>query len=150
MEKDKEKDHVLPTNKVGLPNRRNPLFMNHQGLPFDNIPEEIVTKRTDKQEADRFLTKYMQIVDPIITYQEYFDSTAKSIEYIFREIKVYYQKLVLNANWTERKYVAVINNIFENRMVFGVIALDRAGLLYDKGQLDTKSQPKRVERRRRI
>lgn len=134
----------MAAEKRKLPIKRTPIMIGQQGLNFGNIPEEDVTKLTDDQKAAKFLSKYQQVVDPVITYEDYFKSTAKSIDFIFREVKLYYKKLVLDSGWTERKYVAVINNIFENKMIFGVISLDRAGLFFDRGLLD---KPKNNGRR---
>lgn len=132
-----------------LPIKRTPIMLGQQGLNFGNIPEEDVTKLTDDQKAARFLSKYQQVVDPVITYEDYFRSSAKSIDFIFKEIKTYYKKLVVNGDWSERKYVASVNNILENKMIFGVISLDRAGLFFDRGLLDKPKNERRSTREER-
>jgi hypothetical protein len=146
---EKERDFNLPTDKKNLPVKRTPLMLGQKGLNFGNIPEEDVTKLTDKQKTQQFISKYMQVFDPMERYKEYFESSAKGVDMILREIKVYHKKLVLEKGWTERKYVAAVNNILENKMVFGVITLDRAGLLYDKGLLNNESNGTKTVRRRR-
>lgn len=146
-----EKDYNLPMDKKNLAIKRTPLMIGQQGLNFGNILEEDVTKLTDDQKAKRFLSKYQEVVDPIVTYEDYFHSSAKSIDFIFKEIKTYYKKLVLESGWTERKYVASVNNILENKMIFGIMSLDRSGLFYDRGLLDKNERrdrsPARGERK---
>lgn len=146
---EKPKDFNLPTDKKNLPIKRTPIMLGQKGLAFGNIPEEDVTKLTDKQKTSQFISKYMQVFDPMERYKEYFESSAKGVDMILKEIKTYHKKLVLEKGWSERKYVAAVNNILENKMIFGVITLDRAGLLYDKGLLNNESNaPKTVRRRR--
>lgn len=146
---EKPKEFNLPTDKKNLPIKRTPIMLGQKGLAFGNIPEEDVNKLTDKQKTSQFISKYMQVFDPMERYKDYFESSAKGIDMILREVKVYHKKLVLDKGWPERKYVAAVNNIFENKMIFGVITLDRAGLLYDRGLLNNESNaPKTVRRRR--
>lgn len=121
-------------------------MIGQQGLIFENVPEEDVTKLTDDQKAARFLSKYQSVVDPMVTYASYFESSAKSVDFIFKEIKTYYKKLVIQSNWTERKYVAAVNNILENKLILGVVSLDRSGLFYDRGILDKDDSSRRSTR----
>jgi hypothetical protein len=146
---EKDKEFNLPTDKKSLPIKRTPVMLGQKGLAFGNIPEEDVTKLTDKQKTQQFISKYMQVFDPMTRYKEYFESSAKGVDMILKEIKTYHKKLVLEKGWSERKYVAAVNNILENKMVFGVITLDRAGLLYDKGLLNNESNATKTVRRRR-
>jgi hypothetical protein len=146
---EKDKEFNLPTDKKSLPIKRTPIMLGQKGLAFGNIPEEDVTKLTDKQKTQQFISKYMQVFDPMERYKEYFESSAKGVDMIIKEIKTYHKKLVLEKGWSERKYVAAVNNILENKMVFGVITLDRAGLLYDKGLLNNDSNVTKTVRRRR-
>lgn len=136
----------MSLSKKNLPIKRTPLMLGHQGLVFENVPEEDVTKLTDDQKASRFLSKYQQVVDPITTYEDYFESSVKSVDFIFKEIKTFYKKLVLQSNWTERKYVASVNNIFANNMILGVVSLDRSGRFYDLGILDKTDNGRRSTR----
>lgn len=121
-----------------IANKHNPLFKEQQGLQFDNINDPI-TILTEDQKVDKFLSKYLEVVNPVSTYKSYFESSAKEINHILKEIKNYYKKLVLNGTWSEKKYVLVINDIFENKMLFSVNTLDISGLKYDKGTLENKS-----------
>lgn len=146
---EKDKEFNLPTDKKNLPIKRTPIMLGQKGLAFGNIPEEDVTKLTDKQKTQQFISKYMQVFDPMTRYKDYFESSAKGVDMILKEIKTYHKKLVLEKGWSERKYVAAVNNILENKMVFGVITLDRAGLLYDKGLLNNESNTTKIVRRRR-
>lgn len=129
-----------------IANKHNPLFKEQQGLQFDNVNEPI-TILTEDQKVDKFLSKYLEVVNPVSTYKSYFESSAKEINHILKEIKNYYKKLVLNGTWSEKKYVLVINDIFENKMLFSINTLDISGLKYDKGTLQNQS---RNTKRRRL
>lgn len=128
------------------PAKHNPLFNQENALDFGEDFDPKVLSDEEKQDA--FLSKYMDIVDPIIVYKKYFESSAKDIDHIFRDVKLYYKKLVLQGSWSERKYVEVINDLFENRVVISVVTLDRSGLMYDKGQLSSQRKSRRTGRRK--
>lgn len=124
----------------------NPLFNHEPTLDFGEDFDLNVL--SDEEKSDAFLAKYMNIVDPIITYAKYFESSAKSVDHIFKEVKIYHKKLVVNGSWSERKYVEVINDLFENRVIISVVTLDRSGLMYDKGQLSSQRKSRRTGRRK--
>ena len=133
-----------------IPNKRNPLMTGESGLSFDNILSEDITKLTDKQKAARFLSKYFEVVRPLTRFKEYFSSSAKTHAHIFKEIKSFYIKLVVTSKWSEKKFVACINDIFENKNILSVTTLDLAGIRYDKGLLSAQVRIKENERRGRI
>lgn len=116
-----------------LPVRHHPLYQGQPTLDFgDGID---TTAITPEKEREAFLSKYQELVDPLIKYEKYFSASAKSTSHIFREIKVNFKKLVQEGSWTEKKYVEVLDDIFTNRATLSVFTLDAAGLRYDKGQL---------------
>lgn len=133
--------------KKNIPVKHHPLFQEEPTLDFGE--EFDVTELTEDQKVDAFLSKYMDIFKPVETFGKYFESSAKGIDHIFRDVKLYYKKLVLNGNWTEKKYVTVINDIFENKIVFSVATLDRSGLLFEKEMLGSQRRAKTGSRRRR-
>jgi hypothetical protein len=114
-----------------ISNRRNPLLTGEATLDFGEINEELVI--TDDQKADAFLSKWMEKVDPFIRYESYFKTSAKDDAHILLEVKRYYKKLVVEEEaWTERKYVAVINDCFKNKVSIGPVTLDVQGRIYDR------------------
>jgi len=135
------------SKQTPIPHRRNALHQGLPGLEFPNIKPEDLIALTPEQKSEKFLTKYMQIVDPIIRYSEYFDSTAKEISVIYKQIKVGYINLVVTEKWTEKKYVAVINRIFEQKSEINTFILDRIGFMYDNGVLDQQENNRNSVRR---
>jgi len=127
-----------------IPIKRNPLMSGSEGLSFDNIESEELILLTDSQKSEKFLSKYLEVVHPFTRFKEYFNSSAKTNSHLLKEIKTFYIKLVLSEKWSEKKYVACINDIFENKLVLGVTTLDLAGIKFDKGQLASQ---KRIEGR---
>lgn len=122
--------------------KHNPLFMKDENaLDFgDEFDPKILTI---EEKQDAFMSKYMDVIDPVEKYKKYFESSAKNLDHILRDVKLYYKKLVLEGTWNERKYVEVIDDLFSNRIVISVITLDRAGLMYDKGQLSSQRNVRR-------
>lgn len=129
-----------------MPAKHNPLFMKDENaLDFgEDFDPKVLT---DEEKQDAFMSKYMDKIDPVGRYEKYFKSSAKDIDHILRDVKLYYKKLVLEGSWTERKYVEVINDLFENRTVISVVTLDRSGLMYDKEQLSSQRKVKKGRRR---
>lgn len=129
------------------PAKHNPLFKKEENaLDFGEEFDPKVLSSEEKQDA--FLSKYMELVDPVGKYNKYFESSAKGVDHILRDVKLYYKKLVLEGSWSERKYVEVIDDLFENRVVISIVTLDRSGLMYDKGQLASQRNKTRSGRRR--
>lgn len=131
--------------KKNVPTKRHPLFQKENTLDFGDFE---VDELTEDQKTDAFISKYMDVFDPIKTYEKYFKSSAKSVDHILRDVKLYYKKLVLQGEWSEKKYVVVINDIFENNTPFTVVTLDRNGLLFEKEQLASQRRAKTGSRRR--
>lgn len=132
-----------------LPVKRNPLFQGNMGLNFDNLesPEDLI-ELTPQQKADKFMSKYLDVFQPFTRFKEYFDGSAKTGSHILRDVKLYYSKLVIDGKWTEKKYVACVNDIFANKMVFSVVTLDAAGLRFDKGLLASQQDSSSGGRKR--
>lgn len=131
--------------KKNLPVKRNPRYNEDENsLDFgDALPKELSVE----EKSDVFMSKYMDTIDPVERYKKYFQSSAKGLDHILRDIKLYYKKLVAEDNkWTEKKYVEVINDLMENRTVISITTLDRAGLMYDKEQLASQRKSKRRRR----
>jgi len=122
--------------------KHNPLFMKDENaLDFGEDFDPKVLTVEEKQ--DDFMSKYMENIDPVGRYEKYFQSSAKSVDHILRDVKLFYKKLVLEGSWSDRKYVEVINDLFENRITISVVTLDRSGLMYDKGQLTSQRKVRR-------
>lgn len=133
--------------KKNIPLNHHPLFNDDEDtLDFGPLDVKVLT---DEQKADSFLSKYLSKVDPFEKYKKYFETSAKSNDHIMRDIKLYYKKLVLEGSWSERKYVMVVNDILENRIVLTVITLDRSGMMYEKGLLASQRRIKDTENRKR-
>lgn len=97
---------------------------------------------TDDQKVDVFISKYMDIVDPIAIYKNYFESSAKGVDHILLEIKRYYKVLVLGGKWSEKKYVACVNDILEHKVQLNVITLERRGFMFDSNSLSSQKRIK--------
>lgn len=131
--------------KKNLPVKRNPIYdENENALDFgESFNPKVLT---DEEKVDFFMSKYMEVVNPVERYKKYFESSAKGLDHILRDIKLYYKKLVVEGNWTEKKYVAVINDLLENRTVISITTLDRSGLMFDKEQLASQRKARRRRR----
>lgn len=101
-----------------------------------------------QQKAHRFLSKYQEVVDPIRRYKRYFArASEKDLEKIFSIIKRNYAKHVVSGEWTEKKFVQVLEEIFEKKAAMTNESFVAAGKSVD-------TQSNRVssgrDRRRRV
>lgn len=138
-----------PSSKFGSI-KATPLFQGETGLSFDNVASEEVIELTDEQKASRFLSKYQELVDPFVTYREYFEASAKGSGWDLKDVKTQYIKLVLSGKWPEAKYVTVINDIFEHGAVFSPLVLDTRGRMYEQQALASQRRSASTRRRGRV
>lgn len=141
-------------NIVGGSLKNSVRIRNPQGaLSFDNIREAVVL--SDEEKASYFLSQYNELVDPFESYPSYWESTALDYDITLAKVREGYKRYVLgNFCWTEDKYVAVINEIFEREMTFTQFSFDRISKLYDREDLDSQSgrgdrRSRNIDRRRR-
>ena len=134
-------------NIVGTPLKRSARLLNPQGaLNFDNPGESVVLSAEEK--ASFFMSEYNSIVDPFTRFSSYWRSTAIDFDITLGKIRDGYKRYVLGSfEWTEDKFVTVVNEIFERDMTFTKFSFDRISRLYDREDLD--SQNDRRERRTR-
>jgi len=134
-------------NIVGTPLKRSARLLNPQGaLNFDNPGESVVLSAEEK--ASFFMSEYNSIVDPFTRFSSYWRSTAIDFDITLGKIRDGYKRYVLGSfEWTEDKFVTVVNEIFERDMTFTQFSFDRISRLYDREELD--SQNDRRERRTR-
>lgn len=129
--------------------RRNARLVGDGGLSFDN-QDELNFELTDEEKAQSFISKYQENVDPVGKFKDYFENSAMTVQAIFKIIKESYKKLVINGKWDEKKFVAVITDIFEEGRVFSPISVDLTGKLFDEGRLSSQVRAKNRQRRRRL
>jgi len=149
-----------------LSNRRNPLMLGDVPLNFDDYSTEEMLQLTPDQEAERFLSRWMDVFHPYSTFPRVFKTGTKEDSRIFREIKIYYKKYVLNVesdtknkanknslnsddfvSWSEQKFAMVINTIFENRAVLHPTRFEKFGRMYDMESLPVQVRLKRGGRK---
>ena len=112
--------------------RRNP---EHQGQPslFDGVDDEIEHNNlTDESKATNFLSRFHEFIDPVSKYSSYFERLCPWWDHIFREVKRFYIKLVLEKGWSERKYVYALESVFCSKQTITPMYLDIAGRRYDQ------------------
>lgn len=139
-----------------IPVKRHPLYKGESTLDqvdglsalfedeFANLGE-----LTIEQKSDKFMSDYIANVNPVGRFKDYFESSAKTTNHILKEIKNFHKRLVLDGSWGEEKYISVINDIFENKVVFNVATIDRGGLMYDKSSETSQSGERTVRLKRK-
>lgn len=130
--------------------KRNPFLQGETPLDFDDISQESVSKLTEAQEADRFMSKWLEVMHPLSKYKRYFSETDKSIEHVLREVKNYYTKYVVRGDWTERKYVVIVDSILTNKLSLTPKTFEAREKLFQEGRLEAQLLEKRMERRKRL
>lgn len=129
--------------------KRNPLMQRATPLQFDGLDKEDLIALTDEQKADRFLSRWMDLMHPFSTFKAAFKGGEKDHKRILREIKNFYTRYVLNEGWEERKYVMVINGLLDARMPVSPASIERFGKKYDDESLPAQIRAKREARRKR-
>ena len=114
--------------------RKDPLYMNKAPLLFDNITEEEELELSTSQQQDKFLSQWMELIDPFEEFPKVFNH-KNNPDRILRDIKNYYKKYVIENKWTEKKYVFVINSIFEARTILAPFTIEKFGRTYEEGLL---------------
>ena len=124
--------------------RRHPLMLGEQPLltldeDTDNSGSADDTYLTEEQQATRFMSRWQEKVNPLIRYKGYFESSAKTSGHIFKEIRRFYLQLVVNGNWSDGKFVAVVGKIMsDNQHTVNTPTLDVVGRQYDREQIKTQ------------
>lgn len=132
-----------------VPVRRNPLMQRQAPLAFDGLEAEELLELTEDQKADRFLSRWMELVDPFVTYKRVFPRGDSDQKRILKEIKNFYKRYVLGEGWTEQKYVTVVNSILDVRGVTSPKTIEKHGVLYDNEALPSQIKDRRARRRTR-
>lgn len=122
--------------------RQSPLYKGTKGL-FDT--EHSTIKLSDDRASQFFLSKYMEIADPIERYPKYFTGLYGSVDFIYRFIKLYYKKYVITKELTESQYVMVLDFIFESRIRMSDKTMDMA-----KDRVLNPKKKTSTNRRRRL
>ena len=131
------------------PVKRNPLMQKETPLSFDNASTEELLELTEDQKADRFLSRWMELVNPFVTYKKVFPRGDSDQKRILREIKNFYKRYVLTDGWTEQKYVLVVNALLDARAQVGPVSIERFGKMYDNEALPAQVKLRRAGRTKR-
>lgn len=126
--------------------KRNPLMAKATPLSFDNVKAEELIQLTDEQKADRFTSRWMEIMHPFTTYARALGGPKES-KRTLKEIKNFYTRFVLREEWEEKKYVLVVNSILDARAQMGLIAIERFGKRYDDEELPAQVRERRANKR---
>lgn len=134
-----------------VPVSRDALFQEDEMLPFDDPSEAaMLATLTVEQRMDKFMSKYMALVDPFTVYADYFAHALKESAHILLDIKRNYKTFVLEDGWTEQKYVAVVNALCLGGADINKFTLQAHGSMYDLGKLPSgkkKRSTRRINRR---
>lgn len=133
--------------------RRDPRFIaKSRAMTFD-LPESAII-HTVEEKASYFWSRYNEQVDPFEKYKDFWKNTAIDFEIHISHVKNHYKRYVLGIGWdkekwSEDKFIAVSNEIFERSMNFNQFSYDKCSKLYDGGDLDSQQRRRRTTERRR-
>lgn len=123
--------------------KRNPLFQKETPLSFDNVSADELLELTSDQKQDSFMSKWQNAVNPYDTYPKVFRRGELAGDRVLHDVKLYYKKYVIESDWTEKKYVMVINTVFENRGLINAFTIDKMGKMFDNESLPAQVRLKR-------
>lgn len=90
-----------------------------------DLGEDLEPEISDDELSRVFLSKYMKVVQPRREYETYFANTAKDPAHILNDVKRHFVALVLNSDWTERKYAKALDVIFREGRVLSAVELQK-------------------------
>ncbi len=130
--------------------KADPLLRQAPGIQFDNIEAADIIELTDAQKATAFLSRYLETEHPISRFHSYFEASVKGEAWEMKELKRFYSQLVIPGKWSEEKFIAIANGIYEDNQLMTAVVLDARGRLFDNGSLKPKEKPGQSRRRGRI
>jgi len=116
-------------------------------LVFDNFEAPIAIRAEDK--AANFWARYNELEDPFVRFKRFWDRTTIDFEIHIRHVKTTYVKMVLEKKWTEAKFVAITNEIFDRGLNPNSFSYDQMAKLYEAGEIGGQRRRRSQERRRR-
>ena len=129
--------------------KKNPLYNKNKPILFDNIEEDAILRMTPNQEAEFFMSRWLELIDPIIIYSKYFKNSTITKDRIFHSVKIYFIRKVIESDWTEQKYVMVLDHMMRNNIHIIDKTIDDNGILFDEERLELQLREKRLKGRKR-
>lgn len=122
-------------------------------VPLEGFEDTI--ELSHSEEASVWLSKWLQTVHPYKRYKKWI--IKESIEpdtdsgVIFSKLKNYYIKYVLNEEWSEKKFVAVVDELLSDISHYmSPDTFDSLGTMYDEGKLKIQKMADKAKRKKRI
>lgn len=133
-----------PTNRI--PAKRNPAMRDEKTLSLGLDPDDNPLL-TPEQRQDKFMSRWMSVFHPYSTWPRVFRKGDKNAERIFHDIKLHFKHRVIESDWSEKKYVMVVNSIIEARSGVNSYTLDKMGIMYDEERLPLQVRLRREQER---
>ena len=129
--------------------KKDPFLQGETTLKFDNFDEEQISELTESQKSDKFMSYWLEVIDPFVKYERFFEESDKSHDLNLNMIKNFHVKYVLRGSWSDRKFVMIIDNILINRFAISIKAFEKSEQLYKEGRLPIQLLEKRRSGRRK-
>lgn len=98
---------------------------------------------TPEQKTSKFLSDYMEEQNPVGKYESYFNASAKSTGHLLKDIKLYYKRLVIEGAWTNEKYIAALDIVFNEFLELNVVTLDRVSMRIERQKFGSSNSRRR-------
>lgn len=118
-------------------------------LQFDNYTIEELMELNDEEKQERFMSKYLKFVHPFSEYKTYFATKNMQPPVFLKFVKNFYKTYVLEKEWSEEKYIMVIDHICVKDYTLSHKAMEQFGEKYHKGELDIQLTETKVDNRKR-
>ena len=133
--------------KKGTSFRRHPLFQGNSVLTFDEYSEEEISHLTVSQKQDKFVSQWVEHIDPVERYKNFFNRTKDPVDVVMKKVKNFYKRYVVENDWREQKYALVLDHIFQHNMALYPTSFDNVGKLYEQGRLISQQKAKKFRKR---
>lgn len=114
-----------------MPVSKNPLFNGVEPLDFDDKES---LEFDESQSKDKFMSTWMLTIEPHDRYKSFskLDDTGQAIA--LSHVKKFYGIKVYNGDWTERKYVEILDSLFKSGQFINEKSLNKHEEFYNKKQ----------------
>lgn len=136
-----------PARRVAV--KRDPLLLGEEPLAFDEVTEEELLELSPQEEADLFMSTWIETMRPFTLYRRYFARPDVNQPAVLGHVKNFYTRFVTEGGWSDDKYLVSLDAVLVAGAPLSLKTLEAKGPLYDQERLPMQLREKSAQRRQR-